>query len=411
MRIVARRGGKHGIKAGRMGERRYELDWLRVLAVLLLIFFHSGRVFDLGDFYVKNSSLSEAMEGFITFIDLWFMPLFFFIAGAAAYFALMKRSGKTFLFERTKRLLVPFVFGMLVIIPPQIFCVYLQKPGNPASWIAFWKYQVSVPPLTQITAGKVGDALITAFTWETGHLWFILYLFVFCLLAFPLLKSMKEGRLRGPGDRLAAFCERRSWGVFLLAFPVIVATIFMLLLDDDTFGRLFLVFPFLIGFLVYSNPGFGRAIDRVRVKALALAVAGTVLLAVVLLVGDVDTSSLGVSLLLFGPWIGLETWLWILSFVGLARKYLNFDNRTLAYANEGSYPFYILHQTVIVALALGIVELNTPFPLKYALLVLASLVLTAATYDALVRRWRATRFLFGMRPLKKRAAERLPDAA
>lgn len=349
----------------------------------------------MGDFYVKNGSLSEVVEGLVVFVDIWFMPLFFFIAGAAAFFALGRRSSREFAAERAKRLLVPFVFGLLVIVPPQIFCVYLQKPGNPASYVSFWKYQFSVPPFTQITAGKVGDALITAFTWESGHLWFILYLFIFSLLTLPLLKSIRSGRLRAPSERLARFCERRSWGIYLFATPLMIAYVFMINLDDDL-SRLFLVIPFIFGFLIYSNPAFGRALDKLNRWPLLIAVVTTLILAAALLITESEMT--GASVFLWGPWGGLAAWLWLMSFIGIARRSLNFSNRTLEYANEGSYPFYILHQTVIVALALGIVELSAPIIVKYLLLTTASLLLSLAIYDLLIRRWRTTRFLFGMRP-------------
>jgi peptidoglycan/LPS O-acetylase OafA/YrhL len=377
-----------------LSERRHELDWLRVLAVLLLIFFHSARVFDLGNFYVKNGTLSFGMEAFVTFIDLWFMPLFFFIAGASAFFALAKRSGKQFLSERTKRLLFPFVFGLLVIVPPQIFTVYLQKPGNPASYLSFWKYQFSVPPFTQIIAGKVNDALITAYTWETGHLWFIQYLFVFCLVTLPLLLAIRKGRLSGTSERLAAFCDAHGWAIYLFAVPVMLGSIAIVGLREDV-GRLFLVIPFILGFLLYSNPGFGSAIDRNRRIALALALVTTTVFGVLAAATKPDFDK---APLFWGPVLGIQTWLWLLAFLGLGRKHLNFKNRFLKYANEGSYPFYILHQTVIVLLALGIIKIAVAWPVKYLLLVAASLVITAGTYDLLVRRWRPLRFLFGMRP-------------
>ena len=379
-----------------MGERRYELDWLRVLAVLLLILFHSARVFDFGDFYVKNSKLSFGMEAFVVFIDLWFMPLFFLIAGGAAFFALSKRSSRQFLSERAKRLLVPLVFGVLVLVPPQVFCVYLQKPGNPVSYISFWKYQFSVPPFTQIIAGKVDDALITASTWETGHLWFIEYLFVFCLVALPLLQSMRTGRLSGPSERLAAFCDRHSWAIYLLAVPVMLGTVAMLAFWQDV-GRLFLVIPFVLGFLVYSNPGFGRAVDRTHRIALVLALLMTTTFGVIAAMLEPEFEK---APLLWGPAVGLMTWLWLLAFLGLGRKHLNFKNRFLEYANEGSYPFYILHQTVIVLLALGIIELAVPWPVKFLLLVAAAFVITLGIYDLLIRRWGPVRFLVGMRPKK-----------
>jgi peptidoglycan/LPS O-acetylase OafA/YrhL len=372
-----------------VSERRYELDWLRVLAVLLLFIFHSARVFDTDYFYVKNAALSKGMDLIVGFISIWFMPLFFFIAGAAAYFALRRRSGKAFLAERAKRLLIPFIFGVLVLASLQVFVVYLQKPGNTVSYLSFWRYQLSVAPFTQITAGKVNDALITAYTWEPAHLWFIAYLFLFSLVSLPLFKSISDGKLSGPSERLALFCERRRSGVFLFALPMmlisLVGSVFSL-----SISRLFYIFAFVAGFLLYSRPGFGSALDRARRPALLSALAASTLL--VIAVGVMgDTAPVWVL-------YGLAMWLWILALVGYARKVLNFDHRTLTYANEASYPVYILHQTVVVVLALGIVELGVPLLIKYAFLVVTAFVVTLATYEVLVRRWAPLRFLFGMRP-------------
>lgn len=383
-----------------MGERRYELDWLRVMVVLLLIYYHSARVFDNGDFYVKNSTLNKGIDIVVGFGDIWAMPLLFFIAGAAVFFALRKRTGRKFLAERAKRLLVPLVFGVIVIVSLQIFVVYVQKPGNPVSYLAFWKYQLSVAPMTQIVAGTVDGALITGFTWELGHLWFIAYLFVFCIIALPLFLSIRSGRLKGASDRCARFCSRRRWGIFLLALPLMICYSLIPLLNEFL-ARLLLVVPFIYGFLVYSNPDFGEAIDRNCGRALLAAAVTTTVLGVLFAIGDTELS--GAAAIPWMLWVGLEAWLWLMAIIGLGRRYLNFANRALAYAGEGSYPFYILHQTVIVVLALGIIDISTSIALKYLLLTTASLLLTVAIYDLLVRRWRATRFLFGMHP-KARAA-------
>ncbi|MHC5733236.1 MAG: acyltransferase family protein, partial [Nostoc sp.] len=76
-------------------ERHYDLDWLRVLAVLLLIYFHAAAVFyqgELGDFYIKNDLPSPVLGWFIFFVHQWHMPLFFFISGAASWFSLQLRT-------------------------------------------------------------------------------------------------------------------------------------------------------------------------------------------------------------------------------------------------------------------------------------------------------------------------------
>ena len=205
-----------------MTERRHELDWMRVIAVLMLFFYHSARVFNFGDFYVKNQTLSLGAEVFVAILNVWF-PLFFFIAGASAWFALKKRSASQFASERTRRLLVPFVFGVLFLATPQVYCVYIQKPGNTASVTQFVRYLFSVPPLTAIVAGQVDEARSVAYTWEMARLWFVVYLLFFALVCLPLFNSIRDGKLRDVRDRLAGFCDRRKWGIFLFGIPVMLA--------------------------------------------------------------------------------------------------------------------------------------------------------------------------------------------
>ncbi|MHB8896781.1 MAG: acyltransferase family protein [Candidatus Geothermincolia bacterium] len=385
-----------------MGERRYELDWLRVIAILLLIYYHSARVFDEGSFYVKNQSLSGVWQAIVSLVGIWAMPLLFFIAGASVFFALRKRSSRQFASERSKRLAIPFLFGMIFIAAPQIYVVFIQKAGNPTSYIAFWKYQFSVPPLTTITAGRVGPAYIQAATWEPAHLWFIIYLFIFCIVTLPLLSSLRSGRLHGANDRFAGYCQRHRSGIFLFALPFMLAYISAFVMSENL-SRFFLVVPFLYGFIVYSDPRFGEAVDRNYKLAFWIALVTTTAFALVVGIGGYDLAAGGAGAFLWGPWLGLEAWLWILAIIGLGRRRLNRGNAFLDYASEGSYPFYILHQTVLVFLAYGIVQIAMPSIAKYLLLSTAALVINVAIYDLIIRRWAPTRFLFGMHPRKKTA--------
>ena len=101
-------------------QRRYDLDWLRVIATLGVFLFHASNVFNTANFEIKNAERSEA----ITFIDIffypWGMPLFFLIAGAGTWFALRRRSAGQFTRERTLRILVPFFTGTLLLGPIQV---------------------------------------------------------------------------------------------------------------------------------------------------------------------------------------------------------------------------------------------------------------------------------------------------
>ena len=103
-------------------QRRYDIDALRVLATLLLIIFHTGMVFTAFDgWHVQNLERSQAIGNLLAFIHQWHMPLFFLLAGASTYFALSVRSPRQYAGERFKRLLLPLLVGILVVIPPQVY--------------------------------------------------------------------------------------------------------------------------------------------------------------------------------------------------------------------------------------------------------------------------------------------------
>jgi glucans biosynthesis protein C len=374
--------------------RRHELDWLRVLAVLLLIYFHSARPFDFGDFYVKNGQLSKGFDAFTTFVDIWFMPLFFFIAGAASFYALKKRSGKQYAGERAKRLVVPFIFGSIIIAAPQVYMVLLQQPGYDQNYLQYYRYIFTTPYLTEVTAGSVGPAKIVAYTLEPAHLWFIIYLFIFSVVCLPLFLWLRGDKGKGFLDGVASFMRRRG-AVFLFAIPIFLYN--ALPVDDDTFYRLFHIYPFFLGFLFYCDDRFGRVIDKYLKPSLVMAVAFSAALLTISQTVGFDSQQ---ALLNGAPQdalYSLTTWLWLMALVGLGRKYLRFSNGFLDYANRGSYPFYILHQTVIVLFAYLIFRWSWGIVPQYLFLTTVSLAVTALAYDLLVRRTPVTRFLFGMK--------------
>ena len=113
----------HAVDSGLKPERRHDIDWLRVLAVGLLFPFHTARIFDTwNNFYAKSDQVSAALTHiFIGSINSWHMPLFFLLAGASTWFALGFRSGGQYVKERLKRLIVPLLFGTLVIVSPQTY--------------------------------------------------------------------------------------------------------------------------------------------------------------------------------------------------------------------------------------------------------------------------------------------------
>jgi glucan biosynthesis protein C len=126
------------VKASTKQERLYFLDWLRVLAVLGVFYFHTLRPFDsLVDWNVKNTQRSLVATVFIGLFFSWGMPLFFVLAGAASWFALRSRTGHQFLRERSLRLLIPLFVGFILLSPPQAYVEALTHGREASSFFQF----------------------------------------------------------------------------------------------------------------------------------------------------------------------------------------------------------------------------------------------------------------------------------
>jgi glucan biosynthesis protein C len=372
-------------------ERVYYIDWLRVTAVLLLILFHSARVFDIWDpFYAKNATTSSFLSySLITFLNQWQIPLLFLLAGASTWYALRIRSGRQYVAERFKRLLLPFLFGILVIVPPQAYLARFQNPGYHDTYLQF------LPDYFQIRGDLTGySGLFTP-----GHLWFILFLVVFALAALPLLLYLRSDGGDKRISRLAAVIEKPG-GLLWFLLPLVVAGALPDIGGKNPFVYITL---FVYGFILVADDRFQATLDRYRWAALALSLvtlAGIIILEVIKL--PTPKYSWG-DILSFLLRTG-NTWFWLVAILGFGGRYLNRTNAFLRYAAEGSYPFYILHQTVIVIIGYFVVQGTESIALKYLFIVIASLAATTLLYDLAVKRTNLTRLLFGMKPMSKTQA-------
>ncbi|MCP5061069.1 MAG: acyltransferase family protein, partial [Ignavibacteriae bacterium] len=150
-------------------ERRYDLDWLRVIAFYLLIIYHTALIFVSWEFHIKNKQISEIAEPFLIFLNQWRLPLLFLISGIGVRFALKHRVPKVFIKERSTRLMIPLLFGMFVIVPPQIYFEHLQNSVDYSSYFDFYK------TVFNFVAYPEGS-----FSWH--HLWFLPYLFSYSVI-------------------------------------------------------------------------------------------------------------------------------------------------------------------------------------------------------------------------------------
>jgi len=378
--------------------RRYELDWLRVLAILAVFTYHCALIFAPDAYLIKNAVTYEFIDGLGESVGLWGMPLIFLISGASAFLALGKVGPGKYVKGLVLRLLVPLVVGTFTHVAFQVYVGNLHNGTFSGSFLDFYPHYFD---------GFY--AFGGNFAWMGLHLWYLEALFLFSMLCLPLfvwLKHRAAGRraLQRLGDFLA-----RPGGIYLFAVPVFVL---VNLLDPETWGTAVMggwsifIYPcfFLSGFVIVSHERLQASIQRLRWVSLA---AGLLLQSIV----GVLWEALGDPG--FGSWarvLGLvpyclSAWCLLLAILGFGLKHLNANSPFLKYANEAVLPFYILHQTVIVGLGYFAVQWAIPDGLKFTILLTVSFLVTVSLYEVLVRRNNYLRVLFGMKPTARSSTE------
>ncbi|MFC1974395.1 acyltransferase family protein [Chloroflexota bacterium] len=374
--------------------RLHYLEWLRVLAMLSIFFFHSDRFFDFYPWHVNNAETSLASSIHIEFFNQWMMPLFFVVSGAAVYYSLRNRTAGGFVKERSLRILIPWVLiGIFVIAPPQVYLERLTHGEFSGTFFQFYypHYFDGIYPFG-------GNFAIIPM-----HLWYLVLLFTFSLIALPLF--LPRGKT---GESLISRLSNsfvRPWALLLLFVPLAVVAILADVIGLGFTRQMggwdmlsYLMF-FIYGYLIFSNTRIQETIRKYSTAALIVALT----LAVLELYLE-----FGIKLPhLFSVWMGILTlrallaWCWIIAILGFGSRYLNFNNRFLGYASEAVLPFYILHQTIILIIGFFVVQWSMGIAPKYFIIVTTSFIAIMAIYELLVRRINILRFLFGMRLQKK----------
>ncbi len=373
--------------------RRYDIDWLRVIAFGMVFLYHCSRFFDADYWHIKNGTTSALVTGLTSIFDFWGMPLIFLVSGASIYFALRPGGAVRFLRDRASRLLVPLAFGILVLAPPQIYLERLTHGDFQGSFFEF------LPLYFRDWPSWNGN-----FAWSGVHLWYLEDLFLFTLVLLPLFVGLKSQAGRRLTEALGRLSDRAGV-VFLWPLPMVL----LLILADplgivrpglsEDLTRLVVFPPFLIyGFLVISDGRIQQAILRQRRIALALALSSTLASPMVASLAGEHPGVL--TLVVVMALLGILIWSTLLAVLGYAMRYLTFEHPLLAYANEAVLPFYVLHQPVILIIGFFVIPLPLPILAKYLIISTTAFGLTLGLYEHGVRRWSLARPLFGLKPRK-----------
>ncbi|MFB0565282.1 MAG: acyltransferase [Candidatus Aminicenantaceae bacterium] len=366
--------------------RQYDIDWLRVLAMVMVFLFHCARFFDHDDWHVKNLQLDAGMSSFVFFVSRWIMPLFFMLSAISASFSLSRRSGRQFIVSRIKRLAVPFIIGALTHISLQVYFERVSHSHFEGSFFAFF------PQYFNGLYAFGGN-----FAWMGLHLWYLEVLFIFSLIVLPLFLVLKKPSLEGFRQNLTVFFTKPG-AVFLLAVPLMAMEI-IVGLDPDGIGRrdfggwsllTYLVF-FVNGYLLVLGDRERQAVKKHGWIAFGLGIITT---SVGILMIESGRSYNGILVAFLQAF---NSWFWLVAILGLGNRFLRSKNRFLSYANEAVLPFYVLHQTIIVTIAFFMISWQAGVWVKYIVLAVSSFTGIVILYDLLVRRFNPIRFLFGMR--------------
>jgi surface polysaccharide O-acyltransferase-like enzyme len=376
-------------------ERRVDLDWVRIGAFGLLIFYHVGMLYVSWQFHIKSAHRITALEPLMLLLNPWRLALLFLVSGAATRFMLRKHTPGPLLRSRSSRLLIPLIFGMLVIVPPQAYDQIVESLGYPAGFLDFYTQHYFAFGAQFCHPGPC----ILLPTWN--HLWFVAYLWIYTMALGVVLVA-------APG--LVDWIERRLApvlsGVLLLIVPSVAFAAYRLALlpsfpsthalFGDWYNHAVYATVFLLGFLLARAQGFWDAIEGQR--RLALSLAAALFLSFLVLRWTRDSAMPpSLALKLYGGIAyGCYQWLCIVAVLGFARRWLTADSAVRRYLTDAIFPYYIVHQTAIIMIAHELHGRDLPAWLEAGIVISGTLAACVVTYE-IVRRIDILRPLFGLR--------------
>jgi hypothetical protein len=343
-------------------ERRYDIDWLRVIAIGLLLIYHIAIVYQPWAMFlafIRSDNLSTELWQPMTLLNVWRIPVLFYVSGMGLFFAMRKRNWLQLIGERTKRILVPFLFGIVAITPLHMF--------------VFQKYYSM--PLDYYP--------------HMGHLWFLGNIFVYVVVLLPvflLLKKYENSKLKRMTQKLMAY----PLAPFLI-IPFFIAealifkpTLFALYAETwHGFAIGFLCFFFGFFFMYVGKP-FWDNVLKWRWLYLGLA---AILFTIRYTVYATEAPGLITV---------IESNAWIFSVFGFCHKYLNKPSQLLSYLSTAAYPVYIIHMIVLYGVSAIILPFNLPVSISFPLLVLLTFAGCYVIYEFIIRRLKLIHPLFGL---------------
>lgn len=380
-------------------QRRHDLELLRILALFLLIFYHTGMLYvDGWGFHYKSDYLSSTLANWMLLVNPWRMSLLWFISGVALCYAFKKYGSWYSLHQRSLRLLFPLLFGVLVVVPPQLYIEMAGKGQLPSGFTyldfyhAFW--QLKNPLFDEYKGGILPHM-------DVNHLWYLRELWKFSVVLIAMLAGtqflVRKINFHFP-ERIAALKQSSYWNLqggqaSALLILALIALDVLHLDDRNTTGFLFL----LAGYAFALFAGFWQHIWEGRHRYLIAAVLLYLLLLVVynFLWMVPERKSLpwvdGVAAIVYRLYGGCC----IMAALGYAQsfgeRFKTFSQRW----SEAVLPVYVLHQSLILMAAYWLKPYALGAYVEPVLVILFTVVSCYLLYRLIVR-WNLLRVCFGL---------------
>lgn len=361
-----------------MTDRRYDMDWLRIAAFGLLILYHVGMFYVTWDWHVKSRHASEAIEPLMMLTNPWRLTLLFLVSGIASRFMADKMSAWKFTMARMGRLWPPLLLAVFVIVPPQTYyeiveAVQAVPVGEAAQYAGavdnFWvRYATG--------SGNWCDAEGCLTTPTYNHMWFVAYLILYTLalvILLPVLRRVPKAvsvLISGPGLLLT------PW-LFMFALRV---TLFPIFGDSHDFREDWYLHPlylsvFLFGFAVAKYEPFFEHCVKWRWAALVTALFAWAALVTYFAMHPEGVEPTEWLRFIMRGVHELDAWCAIIAAIGFAHRYLrNADGPIRRVLTQAIFPFYLIHQTLIVVAGHYLDELNLPLGGEAPLLIGATVL-------------------------------------
>jgi len=375
-----------------MPERRYDLDWLRIAVFGLLILFHTGMFYvENWGWHVKSSYQSQTLESIMLLIEPWRMAVLWLIAGISIKFIMAKVTIWRFISLRSFRLLLPLLFGILVIVPPQL---YIEMTHNGDLNMSYWQFLAEFFSTNSTVFDNYQSGIWPHI--DVNHLWFIRSLWQYSLAILCLLPLLNSKPVSQAINWL--FNQRGAIAILIGALPLFIIQISW----DLESVRYPLGFTLMLyGYLIGWHKTFWLKVGN-NIKPLLITAAISYSILIIfyntiwldIIHGGNSSDEWLILLGMFN--YSLLRVIGALTVFSMAYKYFNKPSKKLSYLNDAVYPFYILHQTLIVVFGYHLSQLNLGPIIEPLLLILLTIAGCLIGFE-IIRRTDFLRPLFGLK--------------